>query len=291
MVAAHAFKPVKNLEVTFRGQSYTIRDGCSTVKELTEVFEKASGNRGMKGCCVVCNGTVLKPEESLAEAGVKPGDKILLMPAGQNARPQDMLATCLFLLSNGSTQWEANMKNMTDEQREQFDNFKEVVWEMRHSANTLSKKDVADALRHGFDVAYHRLRSMWEHPQLRQALHDPEKIEAYRKVVATNMSPVLLKKLPSLQKAVKAKDEWRKEFVKAASSVIRLGDVIMDGVLDLLLDVLKGQGSSSKYANGAREGTLGALEESSTNPFIDPRASDPALANELLFELSESDEE
>jgi hypothetical protein len=292
IVAVAAIKPIKNLQVSFRGQSYTIHDGCSTIQELTNRFEEISGNHGIKQPQFLCNGIVLKPDEPLAKAGVKPGDKILIVPHQSDAKTQDVLAMYLFLLSHGSESFEKAMSSLTEEQKEGLEQFKELVRGIHDNVNTLTRKDVADGLRHGFDVAYHHLRSLWEHPQLRQGLHDPERIEAYRKVVSTNMSPGLMKKSPQLQKAVKSKDAWRKEFVKMASNIIRLGDVILDGMLDVLLDILKGQGSSWKYAADMdRSGTLGRLDDTSSSSFKDPRTDDPALANELLFELSESEED
>jgi hypothetical protein len=180
----------------------------------------------------------------------------------------------------------------------------EAFKSMGDNISSLTRKDVADALRNSFDVMYHRLRSWWEHPSLRQGLHDPDRIESYRKVISTNLSQNLLSKLSvRLQQAVKSKDVWRREFLKVTSNVIRLGDTVLDGILDLLLDVLKGKGPNRYYPSQSSDDNRGDptfgfggneqqyASTQDTTHASDPRMDDPSLANNLLFELSESEDD
>jgi hypothetical protein len=57
----------------------------------------------------------------------------------------------------------------------------------------------------------------------------------------------------------------------------------LDGMLDILLDVLKGAGKTSK------SGTTTERRKEFGN--WEPEMDDPSLANNLLFELSESEDD
>jgi hypothetical protein len=285
------FKPIKNIQVAFRDKTYVIRDGCSTAKDLADQFRKVSGETDLDSLQIFCKSKVLKPDDSLSDAGIKPGDKVMVLPSAKDAKGQDVLAMYLFMLSNGRDSFSKMKSSMTEEQAEQIEQLEEMWRETKNRFTNLNRKDVADGLRNGFDMAYHRLRSFWEHPLIRQDLHDPSRIESYRKVVTTNVSPELLKQW-RLDDAVKSKENWRREFIRLTSNIIRMGDIILDGILDVLLDVLKGKGASVKYASQSSESAQYDINQQSPNaPDTNPRMDDPSLANDLLYELSESDEE
>jgi hypothetical protein len=291
--SVEAIKPVKNIQVSFRGETYVIRDGCSTVKELAEQFKEVSGKSDLEAFHVMSKSKILDPHESLSDVGIKPGDKLIILPA-KEFKVHDVLAMYLFMLSNGDEALQKAKASLPEEQVERIEHLEEMLKGMGYRFSNLNRNDVADGLRKGLDVAYHRLRSLWEHPILRQDLHDPDRIESYRKVVSTNMSPELLKKL-HLEDAVESKENWRREFIRITSNVIQIGDAVLDGILDLLLDVLKGKGASMKFATGSQvfSKTSGDTRNQLSSGVLDtnPRMDDPALANDLLFELSESDEE
>jgi hypothetical protein len=83
-------------------------------------------------------------------------------------------------------------------------------------------------------------------------------------------------------------ETWRHQILKLASVIIRTGDAILDGVLDVLLDVLKGAGKSK---SGSEHAYTTNPRSFPTESQIDPAMEDPAKANDLLFELSESEDE
>ena len=300
-VFVSAMKPIRNLHVTYRGKTYTLREGVSTVNELTERFESLNNNLGNMGNHVspkgiVWNGKFLEPGEDLSKAGVKNGDRVMIMPGDKETKPIDVLGMYLFLLSNSEAAIQEAISKMREKEPEAFEQMKEGMQNLRDDLNSLHEitpKQVSDVLRGVFDSTYHRLRSWWEHPSLRQGLHDPEKIENYRKVVSTHLSKnFLTKRKPTLQKVIESPELWRREFSKMATKVIRFGDTVLEGILDLLLDVLKGKGSS--YA--AKQPPSLEQEESSspntTSEFtVTSEMTDPSLANNLLFELSDSEDD
>jgi hypothetical protein len=341
-----AIKPVRNIQVTFRGQTYTVREPVTTVKELTEKFEKISGkkktpspseaslnnsnkndddsNKNKKKGMIIWKGQILKPDDSLIKAGIKNGDHVMILPDEKETKATDMLAVYLFLLSSNEKAIEDAITKIKQEQPESFEQMEEMFHSLRDNIQHLKKQDVVDNLRTNFDLAYHRIRSMWEHPSLRQSLHDPERIENYRKIISQNLSRT--KFLNSnkqggsssnnnrLQNAINSPEIWKKEFTKFVAKAIRVGDTILEGILDLLLDVLKGKGSSSSNANrnnsyystSSQHQQDGAAEMSSSSSSWTSAAAnahttladtytdemeDPSLANNLLFELSESEDD
>ena len=99
-----------------------------------------------------------------------------------------------------------------------------------------------------------------------------------------------------MQKAIQKPDLWRREFAKVVTKAIRVGDTILEGLLDLLLDILKGKGSSAASAamNGYTTTLSPPVDEPSASSLADSitdQMNDPSLANNLLFELSESEDD
>jgi hypothetical protein len=341
-----AIKPVRNIQVTFRGQTYTVREPVTTVKELTEKFEKISGkkktpspseaslnnsnkndddsNKNKKKGMIIWKGQILKPDDSLIKAGIKNGDHVMILPDEKETKATDMLAVYLFLLSSNEKAIEDAITKIKQEQPESFEQMEEMFHSLRDNIQHLKKQDVVDNLRTNFDLAYHRIRSMWEHPSLRQSLHDPERIENYRKIISQNLSRTKFlnnnkqggssSNNNRLQNAINSPEIWKKEFTKFVAKAIRVGDTILEGILDLLLDVLKGKGSSSSNANRnnsyystssqhQQDGAAGMSSSSSSwtsaaanahttlaDTYTD-EMEDPSLANNLLFELSESEDD
>lgn len=316
-------KPVKNLHVTFRGQTYTIPHSVTTVGELTERFEEISGiklknddddfdnhNNMSKGsgydavdnAGLIWKGRLLTLDQTLSEAGIQNGDKVLLVPGQKNGVGLDALAMFVFMMSDAI---DKALTKLRQDKPEVLESFKEA-WDSlssdvrnSHGLSKFNRKTVADELRNGFDRAYHRLRSSWEHPAFRRSLHDPERIETYRKIISANLSSDLLNQSSSkLKRAVSSPDVWRTEFIKATSILIKLGDTVLEAILDLLLDVLKGKSSgsySSQYMSQSSPEShveIDGLDKSSSSSTTTTAAmDDPSIANDLLYELSESEDD
>lgn len=308
---------IRNLKVTYRGQTYTIKDGVSTVNELTTRFERLNNNLGNMGNHItpkgiVWKGQILKPGDNLSKVGIKHGDRVMILPGDKDTKAVDILAVYLFLLSSNEKAIEDGIRKIKEEQPESVEAMKDMVHTFRHDLNDLKRKDVANFIGASFDMSYHRLRSWWEQPALRQELHDPDRIENYRKVISTNLSEKFIKKL-KLQKIIENPNLWRREFSKIATKAIRFGDTILEGILDVLLDVLKGRGPSApsnsrnhqyfsapqsqsssvevQHQNQDGGGWSSSLEAPGRGNSVTNKMEDPSLANNLLFELSESEDD
>ena len=196
-----------------------------------------------------------------------------------------MLALILEIMSN-EERW--NRLKAAFNREGHAEAYREMWNELKH----LTPKQVSDTLRNSLDMSYHRLRALWEVPLFKNALTDPLRIEAYRKVLLNHLSKQILKDL-KLQSVLNNPQEFRNQFLKVTSTLVRAGDVFLDGVLDVLLDILKGAGrnpqnmASSAYFpktnnNDNSNGAFGVWE---------PEMDDPSVANSLLFELSESEDD
>lgn len=286
------------------------------MSELTSRFERLNNNLGNMGNHItpkgiVWKGQILRPGDDLSKAGIKHGDRVMILPGDSDTKAVDILAVYLFLLSSNEKAIEEAINKIRKEQPESLEAMKDMMNSFRHGVNDINRKEVANFLRNAFDLSYHRMRSWWEHPSLRQGLHDPDRIENYRKVISTNLSTKFVKTLSSasssqLQKVIESPELWRREFSKLATKAIRFGDAILEGILDLLLDVLKGRGSSSARSRqyfpaeqqsssetqhqdgGSWTQSAGAPDQANT---VTNEMEDPSLANNLLFELSESEED
>jgi hypothetical protein len=94
--------------------------------------------------------------------------------------------------------------------------------------------------------------------------------------------------MPGAKSLIHDAKAWRRQMLKLTAIIVRTGDSILDGVLDVLLDILKGAGKSrsgSEYAYASNPSGF------PTHPQIDPAMEDPFKASDLLFELSESEDE
>lgn len=293
-------KPIRDLKVTFQGQSYTIKDGVSTVGELTDKFQEVSGLASDEfGTGIVWKGKVLVEKgQDLSNLGVQNGDCVMILPgsAKGNTKDLDALGVFTFLFTSDDKNFDMILQKLNEANDDGALN--EMWSDISEKIRTLTRREVADALRERCDLAYHQLRAWWENPIFRQVLHDPARIEKYRQVVSSNFAPKMLKKSPGrLQRAIKSPEVWLKEFQRITSAAIRLGDVIMDGILDLLLNVLKQGNSASMYSSQALRNEQdynnggGGPSTGSPGTSSDPRMDDPSFANNLLFELSESEDE
>jgi len=257
---------IPHVQVSCRNQLYSI-ENVSTVKDLKAKLKKASGLK--EDCRLIFQGDVVE-EGPLSKYGIRDGSTMIAL-SGSSVTFSEFLAVWLDMTNNPTFEkWSKLLNNSR---------FREAMKDDFHGISGLSRQGVADSIRSSLDAGYHTLRRGWEHPKFRQTFSDPIRIEGYRKVVATFLSKKVLSHMhPSAKSIVQSPEEWRKQFIKLTSDFIQAGDVILDGILEVILDVLKGAGRAATSWRRHQQ-------------TYEPSMEDPNLANELLFELSESDDE
>jgi len=277
-------KPVRNLQVVCRNQVYVISD-VSTVDELVDRLQRDSGisRSEILSCRVIHKGNVLEKNTSLRKAGIHDGSSVIVVTDNYRLKGKEALAIFLEMISEDS--WDKMKKQMKERgETIDFDGFREIWKDSKY----IKRQQVAEALRNSLDLSYRMLRGGWEHPAFRSALYDTDRIEAYRQVIDKHLSKKILGELPGAKSLVSDAEAWRRQISKITSVVIRAGDTILDGVLDVLLDVLKGAG---KISPGSEYSYATNPNKFPTESQIDTTMEDPFKASDLLFELSESEDE
>lgn len=274
---AFGIKPLKSLQVSCQNKVYQCYD-CNTVEDVLNQIQQKSGitRDDVKAGKVLYKGKILENRDILRQVGVTDGSLVLVVTGNYKMQGMDYLSLFLSLMSEDG--WERFYRKIQEENGS-LANF---LVELKE-ATYLTREDIANFLRNGLDLTYHALRASWENPNFRSSLSDPQRIEAYRKVVSLHLSKKILSDIGA-KKIVESPEKWHRLISRFTSSVIRTGDVILDGVLDLLLDVLKGAGKTAAAENTHKRANYSADKAPNT-------MEDPYLANNLLFELSESESE
>ena len=287
VLTTFAIKPVRNLHVSFRDEVYKV-DDVSTVEELVKRIGKQSGvaKTEIKSgkYRVLYKGNVLEKDQNLNEAGVSDGSNLIVVTDNYPVKAKDILAVILESLDE--EKWENLKEKLRNDKEVSVQEFLSEWKEMQY----LTRHDVSDFLRNGLDLSYHALRAFWENPSFRLGVTDPNRLEEYRKVVSLHLSKKILGE--ETTKIVQDKDRWRQQVLKITTGILKLGDTILDGLLDLLLDVLNGAGKTAAAAR-TRDAAASHLKSQyhDDESTIATLEDDPFLANNLLFELSESEGE
>jgi hypothetical protein len=256
----------------------------STVDELVNQLQQVSGLSPREIQTILFKGKVLERKALLRQLGVQDGANVIVVTENYQMKGKEVLALFLEMIT------EENWENFQSKWRshQQLNNpdssFRAAFAEQWKEARLLQRHHVSDFIRNSLDLSYHTLRASWEHPTFRRSLSDPMRIEAYRKVVANHLSKRILSDIPGAKFLVEHPDAWKNQMLQLTTGILRLGDVILDGVLDILLDVLKGAGNSSK-----RDGSAAGYYRDGY-AFPDATLDDPSEANNLLYELSESED-
>jgi hypothetical protein len=253
--------PIRNVQVMLRGKPYTVKD-VTTVSELQERIQEIAGANETGQ--VLFRGKELEPTDILRRVGVKEGATVTLVPSSSSPS-EDIL--------------------------ESPPNFKEAFsimdisdWQdLLDHINKVNKDEVSTWLREGFGSIYDEMKKHWLDPQYRKMIDDPNKIEAARLFIVSNSAlRDAIEEVDGGKELLKSQDKFRDYILSLNLVAIKAGDAIFDGVLEVLLDVLKGAG---KHMYGP------SSSSSSSRTSQDFSSIDPSVSASLLFELSESEDE
>ena len=271
-----AAKPLMNLRISCRGQLYTVND-VSTVDELLQSLQQATrSDVKASDFRVIHKGKILNVGETLRDVGVHDGSRLMVLTDSNKMKAKEFLA--LFLAMVSEEGWDRFRRELL-EHPEAMNSFHSSL----NRTERLNSHDVYTYLRNGLDLSYHGLRAWWERPSFRSSLANHEKIEAYRRVVAFHLNARIMNDIPWVKKTIQSRARWRNEVSKIVAIVLRTGDIVLDAILAILLDVLKGNGEGSAKIATWDKYSPNASKSKKPSKMEDPNFED------LLFELSDSD--
>lgn len=274
----------------------------------------------------------------LKQAGIKEGDRIFVVPENYRFRPHEALAIFLEMMAreeeeqeeesstssgnNGSSSGNTSSSHKTPPLAKMVSQWQEnggsdffqwwwssFIANSSNPNNSLQRDQIAQTIRSSVDLGYHRLRMLWERPSFRQAMKNPKGLEAYRKVLVHHLPKSIQKELsPSTRQFLSSPQAWKNQILKVTEAFLQLGDVILDGLLDIVLDVVQGAGGRGRNNNNNRAAAAAGQQppQSLSSQFTssrrtttqqqhhdhyEPDMEDPSMANQMLFELSESEED
>lgn len=280
------------LKVACRDEWYQVHQ-VTTMGDVLHQLERISSSltrKDLTNAKLLYRGKVLEDlGVKLKEQGLQSGDMVICVTQDYKFRLHEVLAMTLEIMSKELEDDHQNEKNPFPKLIEyirdhgmSWDYWK-AYWD--HVVPLIDKHQISHAIRTTVDLSYHRLRMVWERPAFRRALSQPGPLlETYRKVLAHHLPKSIQKELsPSTKKCLSDPDEWKRRVQHVLEGLLKLGDVILDGMLDVVLDVVQGAGKAS----------ASSLSSKFSRPHdkYEPNMEDPAQANQMLFELSESEDE
>jgi hypothetical protein len=234
---------------------------------------------------VIVRGKVLEdPKSILSEQGVRNGDTVLVVVGNQPLQPHEALAMFLEMIAgdNGGVP----LAKLMEQWRKQG-----LGAYLPHLLPDMEAFQISQSLRNAVDLGYHRLRSWWEQPDFRRRLLQPE-LEVYRKVLKRHLPITIQKELsPAAQQILQNPEAWQQQIGKVGQTLLQYGDVILDGLLDIVLDIVQGAGRNRQDSLSGQFGKASGASPPSSPASYEPTMDDPFMANQMLYELSESEDD
>lgn len=291
----------------------SVEDVISKLKKQAKKDRSSSmdrdGDLGLPpSCAVLFNGSELGEKDILQTKGVQEGSTVFVLKKGSNVSKKDLLA---IIVQGVSDVWYKEYKEVM-KQRGLDIEFPEFADKWKGLVDS-DANEVANELRTTLDRLYLSLRVTWENPNFRQKLsfdQNPSELEAYRKVIVQHMSKAILHDMPlPLRRTIQNAEVWQHQMTQLAKDLLRVGDTILDGLLQILLDTLERNSHNPNNAsrlpfrdrteykplgnkhNSHRPnspfGVGQQYQQRQDNNFV----VDPEYAESLLTELSDSDSE
>lgn len=295
---------LSQVKVCCRAQWYELQQ-VTTVGDLLQQVQQQSASsltsRDLHTAKLLYRGKVLdNRNDKLKDYGIRNGDTIFVVPENYRFKAHEALAIFLEMMAKEDNN---SNKNMEDDSvpsplAKLFAHFQEQgLADYFRSWDDLllhvHRDEIKHVIRTEVDLAYHRLRMLWEKPTFRQALANPGAIEAYRQVLASHLPPSIQKDLPPTTKQVLHNPQiWQKHVLRWTEGFLRFGDLVLDSLLDIVLDVVQGAGQSTTSALSSQftSSRTSSSQQQPPHDHYQPTMEDPTMANQMLFELSESED-
>jgi len=291
--------PVRNLHVTLRGKKYDIEDGVTTVAELQERVQDASGSSSSaQQHSVLFGGKRLEPTDVLSDVGVSDGSQLDMIPAaakpatkssstkkksassssGTNKKSSKKKATSTTVASAGadaSASASNPMKDYLKEAGVDTDKLEEMVKKgMAAGGGGGAGGEEMPSMKESMDM----MSSMMNSPIFQEYMSDPAKLEESRQMILNNpMLKSMMAGMPGMEDILNDPEAWR-EAMQAAANMYKSMDQ------DQLMQMMSGAGGAMP---GGMPGSAGGLFDGGTLGQQQPPSAAAAATTAALDELDE----
>jgi len=297
------------IRVSCRDEWYSM-EHCVTVGDVLYELGRRQDNSRKRSSSphqpkLIFHGKVLEdPKSILKEQGVKNGDTILIVTDNQPLQAHEALAMFLEMMAAGGETEDNPFARLMRQWRDygMGDSVSNLFFSQeQQEQDNLTATRISHSFRNAIDLGYHRLRSWWEHPDFRKRIQYPN-LEIYRKVLQRHLPVAIQNELsPSAKHILQNQQAWQEQIGRVGYTILQFGDVVLDGLLDIVLDIVQGAARSrqdsslssqfSRSSSSSGEGRSPTSTSGSTASSYEPTMEDPFMANQMLYELSESEDE
>lgn len=242
-----------DIQVTLRGKKYDL-PAIDTVQELQDQLSTKSGVEPSKQGRVLFNGKRLAVEDNLADAGVKDGDQLNIVPkskskssSGKKAATQSVSGSVAASAPSSAAPsgLEDILKGMGD------GGLDDIMKNMGGLGG-----EGAPSMQESMEM----MSSMMNSPIFKEYMSDPEKLEESRQMILNNpMLKSMMAGMPGMEQLLSSPEAWR-EAMQAAASMYQSMD--QD---DLMQAMMGGAGGGGGMPGGMPGGMAGLFDGESNS--------------------------
>lgn len=202
MIIVCAGDPLRTIQVTLRGDVFYVSE-VLTVDDLQRRLELESGLSAVEQGSVTFQGKVLDPTDQLAEAGMRNGDQVNMVPKRMADNWKMMNNMGQGLLSLRQRMLNQGLQNVPPEQLTEFEIMMNLYQDLTKVPYMQEEMD--------------RFSQHLKNPEIAEQATDPDRVESLRQIILNN--PLLLKTLSesslSTKVALQDPDVWLQHVTAA----------------------------------------------------------------------------
>jgi uncharacterized ubiquitin-like protein YukD len=212
-----------DIQVTLRGKKYDL-PGIDTVQELQEQLSEKSGVESSKQGRVLFNGKRLAAEDDLADAGVKDGDQLNIVPKSKSKSSSSKTTTTQSVSSSTSSSASSSsaasgIEELLKGSSSGASGIEELLKGMGSGGLDDLMKNMGGEGAPSMQESMEMMSSMMNSPIFKEYMSDPEKLEESRQMILNNpMLKSMMAGMPGMEQLLSSPEAW-KEAMQAAASM------------------------------------------------------------------------
>jgi hypothetical protein len=260
--------PIPHVQVTLKGKKYDIND-VTTVAELQERLEEASGIAPSQQGKILFQGKRLTQDNPLTEAGVSDGDQLNCVPI---TKKKTTTSTTTTTTTTSTTSDESSNVPAAASAAAPGDSIKDML--KSAGMDTSAMEDMMKNMMGGeggggsgnapsMQESMEMMTSMMKSPLFTEYMNDPERLEESRQMILSNpMLKSMMSSMPGMEDLLNSPEAWREAMQAAASLYANIDQE------DLMKAMMEGVDASLAGSSGAGPAGLfdGTMGSASTTP-------------------------